>query len=147
MYYLDTSVLLAYTLAQSAEPERYEASRRLIERLRVDPRPTVTSFYALHELFLFALEQAPTEEIGNSFGKAALVEVLSLPVRLLPLLSRSERTAHGRKFASLPDPSDVPHAISAYLSDCRVIVAYDDHFKRLPSPLIYKTPEDLLEEL
>jgi len=147
LYYLDTSVLLAYTLAQAAEPERYEASRRLIERLRADPRPTFTSFYALHEMFLFALEQAPTEEIGNSFGKAALIEVLSLPVRLLPLLSRSERTTHSRKFAALPDPSDAPHAISAYLSDCRVIVAYDDHFKRLPPPLTYRTPEDLLDEL
>ncbi len=147
MYYLDTSVLLAYTLAQAAEPERYEASRQLIDRLRADARPTVTSFYALHELFLFALEQAPTEEIGNSFGKAALVEVLSLPVRLLPLLSRSERTTHSRKFSALPDPSDVPHAISAYLSDCRVLVAYDDHFKKLPSPLTYRTPEEILEEL
>ncbi len=147
MYYLDTSVLLAYTLAQAAEPERHQATRQLLERLRRRQLAAITSFYALHELFLFALEQAPTEEIGNSFGKAALVEVLSLPIRLLPLLTRSERTAHVKKFSGLPDPSDIPHAISAYLSNCRVLIAYDDHFKRLPSPLSYKTPEDLLEEL
>jgi predicted nucleic acid-binding protein len=147
LYYLDTSVLLAYTLAQAAEPERAEAVRRLIERLTTDAREMVTSFYALHEVFLFALEQAPTDEIGNSFGKAALVEIVSLPIRLLPLLTRSERTTHSKKFSALPDPSDVPHAISAYLSNCRVVIAYDDHFKRLASPLIYKTPENLLEEL
>ncbi|MBI3994464.1 MAG: PIN domain-containing protein [Nitrospirae bacterium] len=147
MYYLDTSVLLAYTLAQAAEPERAEAVRQLIERLTTDDRGMVTSFYALHEVFLFALEQAPTDEIGNSFGKAALVEIVSLPIRLLPLLTRSERTTHSRKFSALPDPSDVPHAISAYLSNCRVVIAYDDHFKRLASPLIYKTPEKLFEEL
>ena len=147
MYYLDTSVLLTYTLAQAAEPERSDSVRRLIERLRADRRRMVTSFYALHEVFLFALEQAPTEEIGSSFGKAALVEILSLPIRLLPLLSRSERTTHTKKFSTLPDPSDVPHAISAYLSDCRFVIAYDDHFKKLASPLIYKTPEELLEEL
>lgn len=111
------------------------------------PYPAVTSFYALHEVFLFALEQAPTEEIGNSFGKAALAEILSLPIRLLPLLSRSERTAHSKKFSLLQDPSDVPHAVSAYLSNCRVVIAYDDHFKKLPPPLSYKTPEEILEEL
>ncbi|HEY5595102.1 MAG TPA: PIN domain-containing protein [Nitrospiria bacterium] len=147
MYYLDTSVLLAYTLAQAAELERSDAVRRLIERLTTDAQGMVTSFYALHEVFLFALDQAPTDEIGNSFGKAALVEILSLPIRLLPLLSRSERATYTKKFSALPDSSDVPHAISAYLSDCRVVIAYDDHFKRLASPLIYRTPEELLEEL
>jgi len=147
LYYLDTSVLLVYTLAQATEPQRYEASRHVMERLKARSHPIVTSFYSLHEVFLFALEHAPTEEAGNAFGKAALTEILSLPLRLLPLLSRSERTTHAKRFAVLPDPSDVPHAISAYLANCRVIIAYDDHFKRLPSPLIYRTPEDMLREL
>ncbi|MEW6058471.1 MAG: PIN domain-containing protein [Bdellovibrionota bacterium] len=144
MYYLDTSVLLAYTLAQAVEPQRYEATRRCINQLQAQPGSMVTSFYALHEVFLFALDQAPTEELGNTFGKTALTEILALPVRVLPLLSRTERTAHIKKFAALEDSTDVPHAISAYLSNCRVIVAYDEHFKKLPPLLSYRTPEQLL---
>jgi hypothetical protein len=107
----------------------------------------VTSFYALHEVFLFAMAHAPDPETGSRFGARALVEVLSLSIRLLPLLTRTERTQFGKRFKSLPDSSDVPHAVSAYVGGCRVLVAYDDHFKRLPPGMRYATPGQLVNEL
>jgi hypothetical protein len=64
-------VLLAYTLAQASEPERHQATRQLIERLRTHQLLAITSFYALHELFLFALEQAPNRRNRKFFWKGS----------------------------------------------------------------------------
>ena len=147
MYYLDTSVLLVHTLVQSAEPDRHRDVSRLLAAFHRHQIMPVTSFYALHEVFLFALAQAPDPETGNRFGTGALVEILSLPIRVLPLLTRTERTQHSKRFSNLPDSSDIPHAVAAYLGGCQVLVAYDDHFKRLPPSMRYLTPGQLVDEL
>lgn len=147
MYYLDTSVLLVHTLVQDAEPDRYRDVSRLLAAFQRQHIIPVTSFYALHEVFLFALTYAPDPETGNRFGIRALLEILSLPIRVLPLLTRTERTQHSKRFRNLPDASDIPHAVAGYLSGCRVLVAYDDHFKHLPASMRYVTPGQLVEEL
>jgi predicted nucleic acid-binding protein len=147
VYYLDTSVLLVHTLVQGAEPDRHRDVVRLLTAFHRRQIMPVTSFYALHEVFLFALAHAPDPEAGNRFGTGALVEILSLPIRVLPLLTRTERTQHGKRFSKLPDASDIPHAIAAYLGGCQAVVAYDDHFRRLPPSMRYVTPGQLVEEL
>jgi len=55
MHYLDTSVLLAYTLFQDIEKDRYVHVSKLFELMNERKIKTVTSFYALHELFMIAI--------------------------------------------------------------------------------------------
>ena len=54
-YYLDTSVLLVYTLASGKEIERYTFVTKLFDLIAKEKIKTTTSFYALHELYIFAL--------------------------------------------------------------------------------------------
>lgn len=145
MLYLDTSVLLVYTLARSSEPHRFRTVQRLFGRISEGAASAATSFYALHEVALFALDNAPDSESGYAYGRAALSEILALPIRIVPLLSRADRRQHGRRFESLiRDPSDVPHAICCFLAGCDVLLAYDDHFRPLVNNPRYLTPEAFL---
>ena len=104
-----------------------------------------TSFYALHEVYLFALDHAPDIEIGGNFGKKAIQAILSTKMYVTPLLTRIERKIHARLFQSLSDASDLPHVISAKLWGCTGIIAYDEHFRSVTDILEYKTPQEVLE--
>ena len=143
-YYLDTSVLLVYTLACDKEIDRYTAVHKLFALIQTGAIKAITSFYALHEVYLFALENAPEFEIGAQYGKEALNLILSSHVQLTPLLSRMERLVNARFFKKLPDSTDLPHAISAKLYGCEVIVAYDEHFRAISDVLQYQTPEEVM---
>lgn len=144
MVYLDTSVLLAYTLTQAVEPQRHRATEKLVNRLRDGSVQAATSFYALHEVYLFALDTGPDFPTGSAYGKAALEHILALPVRILPSVSRVERAMYGRKFRALRDASDLPHAIVAAVYDCDAIVTYDTHFRTIAHLIPCTTPEEFL---
>lgn len=144
MVYLDTSVLLVYTLTQAVETERVPAIEALFRQITTGSVLGATSFYALQELHIFAIENAPNFPTGAVFGKAALEKILALPLLILPLVSRTERKVHAPKFTALRDASDLPHAIAAAVYGCDTIVAYDDHFRAISHILPYKTPEDFL---
>lgn len=143
MIYLETTVLIAYTLTKLLEAERYAHTAALMTRINQGQMTAVTSFYALHEVFIFALKNAPDPATGQEVGKQALLEILQTRVGLLPMITREERIVHTRLFAQLQDPSDVAHAISAYLSGCQILISYDHHFRDLPSLLMWKKPEEL----
>jgi len=142
--YLDTSVLLVYTLTQSIEVERFRTVHRLFSQIASGAISATTSFYALYEVYVFALENSPSLEMGYKFGKLALERILASPLRILPFASRTERSRLGRRFSLLRDPSDIPHAVAAYLAKCEAIVAYDDHYKAITHILPYKTPAEYL---
>ncbi len=142
MLYIDTSVLLVYTLTQAVETERYPATEAFFRRIAEGSIHAATSFYALHELYLFALENAPDFPTGAVFGKTALQKVLSLPLQVLPFVSRVERALHARKLKALRDMSDLPHAVVALVYHCEAIVAYDTHFKAIAKVIPYRRPED-----
>lgn len=144
MLYLDTSVLLVYTLTQAVEKSRYEATVSFFAQLRKGLFTGATSFHALHEVFLFALANAPDISTGSAYGKAALAAILALPIQVLPFVSRLERSLHSRKFRALGDPADVPHAVSAWVSQCEAIVRYDTHFRAIAHIIPCRAPEDLL---
>lgn len=103
MLYLDTSVLLVYTLTQAIEKSRYEATASFFAQLRQGLFTGATSFHALHEMYLFALANAPDVSTGSAYGKAALEAIPALPIQVLPLVSRLERSLHSRKFRALRD--------------------------------------------
>ena len=144
MLYIDTSVLLVYTLTQSIKIERFQITDKFFAKVLSGEITAATSFYALHELYIFALENAPDLKTGNAFGKSALVKILSTPVNIIPFVSRAEREVLTNKFIALKDPSDVPHAIAASAFGCDTIVAYDEHFRDIAHIIPYKTPEDYL---
>jgi len=142
LLYIDTSVLLVYTLTQSIEIERFQITDKLFTKIISGEITAATSFYALHELYIFALENAPDLETGYAFGKNALLKVFSTPIHILPFVSRMERKNLVEKFAGLRDLSDLPHAIAAFNSRCDAIVAYDEHFQAISHVIPYKKPED-----
>ena len=142
MLYIDTSVLLVYTLTQATEKNRYPDTERFFAKIIGGSLSAASSFYALHEVYIFALNNAPDFPTGAAFGKAALEKVFALPLQILPLLSRGERTRHAGKFTALRDSSDIPHAITALVYGCEAIVAYDDHFKAISDFIPYKSPGD-----
>lgn len=144
MLYIDTSVLLVYTLTQAVEKDRYPSTERFFAKIADRSLSGATSFYALHEIYVFAIDNAPDFSTGAAFGKAALERVLRFPLQVLPFVSRSERMRHARKFSALRDASDVPHAIAAYVYGCEAIVAYDEHFEAITDLIPHKRPEDYL---
>ena len=144
MIYIDTSVLLVYTLTESIEQERAKAVRRLFTKIDSGLVSAATSFYALHEVFVFALENAPDVDTGSAFGKAALQKILHVRLMILPFVTRMDRRRLAPRFSMLKDSTDLPHAISAYTTRCEAIVAYDEHFRAITSIIPYKTPNDYL---
>jgi hypothetical protein len=145
--YIDTSVLLPWTLTRGIELQRAAATDELFAQLTARTIAGATSFYALHEVYLFALDNAPEFAVGAEYGKAALQKILSLPLRLLPLISRIERTLYGRRFRALRDATDLPHAIVAAVYECEALVSYDYHFRAISHELPFRTPEDVLREI
>ncbi len=147
LFYLDTSVLLVYTLASGKEPDRYAAVEQLFLHIDSARVTAMTSFYALHELYLFALEHAPDFEIGTAYGKDAMGRILTTKVQVTPLLSRMERKINERLFRKLPDATDIPHAVSAKIWGCQGIIAYDEHFDAITDVLEHVTPEQLVVQI
>lgn len=144
MLYVDTSVLLVYTLTQTVERERYGPTADFFARVASGSLTAATSFYALHVVHVFALDNAPDFSAGAAYGRAALVQILSLPLQLFPLVSRIERRRHAPRFAALRDSSDLPHAIAAAVHGCEAIVTYDSHFDAVAAILPCRRPEDFV---
>ncbi len=142
MIYVETTVLIIYTLARHSEVGRYTHVAKLFQRIDTEEVEAVTSFYALHEMFLFALRNAPDPATGAQAGKEALLEILKTKIRLTPLPTREERILHSHTFSALSDASDVSHAISAFLAGCDTIVSYDQHFDEIASILPRRLPEE-----
>ena len=142
MLYIDTSVLLVYTLTQAVERARYRYTEKFFAKVIEGSLSVATSFYALHELYIFAIDNAPNFHMGTGYGKAALEKILALPLQILPLVTRGERTRHIRMFSALRDASDIPHAIAALVYGCDAIVAYDEHFTAISRIIPHTQPED-----
>ena len=141
MLYVDTSVLLVYTLTQAVERARYQHTEKFFAKVSDGSLSVATSFYALHEVYVFAIDNAPNFQRGAAYGKAALEKILALPLQILPLVTRGERTRHARMFSALRDASDVPHAIVAFVYGCDAIVAYDEHFEGITDIIPYTQPK------
>ena len=145
MIYLDTTILVTFAFAKHAAPQRHRQAAELIARISTGTVQAVTSFYALHELFVFAIRNlAPDTAAGSELGKQGLVEILQTKVKVLPMLTRQERTLNQHIFRAFKDSSDVSHAISAHLAGCQALVSFDAHFKSLPPDLPWKTPDEIL---
>lgn len=147
MIYLDTSVLLAFTLTRTLEPNRYQASARLFDLISTEQVKAATSFYALHELLVIAISNTqPDWETGSELARQALLAVLQAGTLPLPLPQREDKIIKARLFSALQDATDLPHALSAHTVGCTAIVAYDEHFRAISDVIPYRTPEQFLAE-
>jgi len=145
--YLDTSVLLAFTLARKMEPARFEAVSKLFQLIDRGVVKAVTSFYALHELLVIAITRTePDWEAGSEFARQALLALLNTRLLYVPIPRREEKLLRAKLFSALRDPTDLPHAIAAHSAGCTAIVAYDDHFQAIADIIPYKTPDAIVAE-
>jgi len=148
MYYLDTSVLLAFTLMKNREHERHQAASALFGLIETSVIKGVTSFYALHELLIIALSNTePDWETGSELARQAFQTIFGTRLLYVPLPRREDKVIKARLFASLRDATDLPHAVAAHIAGCDTIVAYDEHFQDVGPRLVYRTPEEVLAEL
>jgi len=72
--------------------------------------------------------------------------LLANEVKLVPLLTRTERLVHRRRF-TIRDASDETHVIVALLQGCDALVAYDERFRDAANVMPYLRPEELLAQL
>ncbi len=140
--YLETSVIVVYCFGEKLEPERYNSVKALFDKINSEGIKGVVSFYSLHELFIFALENFPSN-ISRNIGKRALEELLKNGIEIIPLLNREQRIRYSPEI-NLNDASDVPHAILSLVEKCDCIVTYDSHFNSINTIIKIKRPEDLL---
>lgn len=143
--YLETTVLVVFCFGRELEPRRYETVEKLIERLEREELEAVVSFYSLHELYVFAIENIP-RDTSRLVAKKALLKILDTNVEISPLLDRKKRILYGREI-NMKDPSDVPHAISAIIEECDCLVTYDSHFRAVADKIPIKRPEDFSREV
>jgi hypothetical protein len=78
MLYIDNSVLLPYTLTQAVEEARYRSTEKLFARIRDGVLSAAASRCALHEIYVFVLDNASDFTEGADYGKAALEKILAL---------------------------------------------------------------------
>jgi predicted nucleic acid-binding protein len=147
MLYLDTSVLLAYTLTKTMEPLRFQVTSEMFKLVNQRVIKAVTSFYALHELLVIAISNTePDWEIGSELAREALSTILSSRLLYVPIPRREDKVLKARLFSALRDATDVPHAIAAHTASCTTIVAYDEHFRAIEAIIPYKTPDEIVAE-
>lgn len=124
------------------EPERYKSVKALFDKINSQEITGVVSFYSLHELFIFAIENF-SQDISRSIGKKALEEILKNRVEIIPLLNREQRIRYSSSI-KLNDASDIPHAILALMEKCDCIVTYDAHFDDINTVIKINQPEELI---
>ena len=142
--YLETTVVIVWLFGSEREPERFRAANQLFRLLGSDKIQGVISMYTLQEIYAFCEANFPQGE-AREVAKLAIRRLLETEVELVPLLDRRTRTLESRRF-QLPDRSDQPHAIAAWVNHCEALLTYDAHFQAVSQQLRVLSPEEWLEE-
>ena len=85
--YIDTSVVVAKLFGQEAEPSRHTASSKVFKLINAKKVIGVISFYVLHEIYWFCMDNFRAEEAREK-ARLALLDLLEIKIELAPLLSR-----------------------------------------------------------
>lgn len=142
--YIDTSVVVAKLFGQKVAPSRHTAASEVFEFMRARKVIGVISFYTLHEIYWFCMDNFSAEE-SREKARLALLNVLEIEVELVPLLAREDRIYYRRRFP-IRDSSDQAHAISAFVNNCDAIVAYDERFQDTSHVIEYLKPEEFIAQ-
>lgn len=140
--YVDTSVATVWLFGEEREPARYPATEELFRLIEAGDIQGLISMYTLQEVYAFCEGNFPPDEV-RATAKLALRALLLTELEIAPLLRRTERLLHQRRFP-LSDASDQPHAIVAYLNNCQAIITYDEHFGEISQVISAYTPEEFL---
>ena len=141
--YLDTSVINVHLFGglSAVDAERFPPVEKLFELMNTRKTSAVISLYSIQEIFGFC--KIVFSEDAGRISRISLSALFSEEFELAGLLTREERLRH-RMLFRLPDPSDQPHAVSAYLNKCDAIVTYDRHFQKIKDVIPVHTPEEII---
>ncbi|MCD6092834.1 MAG: type II toxin-antitoxin system VapC family toxin [Candidatus Aenigmarchaeota archaeon] len=143
--YLDTTVLAVFTYFKNIEKQRYESVLKLFEICKKNNIKLITSFYALHELFILPFNYFDKQK-ARKIGKEFIADVLKIEeMELIEFLSREKRLLYQKKFESIKDRTDIPHAISAFVERCDQIITYDSHFDKIADLIEVSSPEKFIK--
>ena len=145
LVYLDSTVLIALLYGETIEPARFEQCRRLRTAIHDGLTGAVVSFYALPELFDYVERHQPTDEV-NAVFRLSLVELLSLPIIIMPFLDRGDLNQL-RQQIKIADPDDARHVAAALNRKCDAIIAFDHHFAQVANIIPTYTPAEFLATL
>ncbi len=140
--YLDTTVVNINLFGIKKDPKRYSDVLALFNRLNNQEFKGLISLYTFQEIYAFCEDNFPLEYV-KKIVKLSFQELLKNELEIIPLLKRSERLLHQRKFR-ISDLSDQPHVILAYLNGCDAIITYDEHFRDVEFLIKVYTPEEFL---
>ena len=143
--YLDSSVLIAFLYEEEDQPEKFQQAQRLFSAIREERLAGVVSFYALPELYGHVKENHPTGEINPVF-RLSLVDLLSIPIVVMPFLERSEFNVLHQKF-TISDSQDARHVASALANKCDALITFDNHFRQVSNLIPVFTPAEFLATL
>jgi predicted nucleic acid-binding protein len=142
--YLDTSVINIYLFGKysTVKAERFLAVSKLFEIINSKRMRAIVSLYSIQEIYSFCKRIFSPDNIGH-ISRVSLSALFENEFELAGLLSREERLLNRTKF-NIDDPSDQPHAISAFLNKCDAIITYDKHFQKISDILSIYTPEEVI---
>lgn len=143
--YLDTSVVNAFLFGETKEKIRYLHSSKMFEFIELGKITGIISFYTLHEVYWFCLDNFPQNKAKEK-ARIALLSLLKRKLEIVPLLYRKDKIYYKNRFP-IRDSSDQVHAISAFINKCDVLSAYDNHYKDISNIIRYLQSEELLEIL
>jgi predicted nucleic acid-binding protein len=138
--YLDTSVLTVYLFGRDKEPNRYSHTVRLFDEIDAGQADGLISLYALQEIFAFCQDNFSEEDI-EEITDLAFRHLFQNRLRVCGMLTRQQKVLNARRFL-IEDPSDLPHAIVAYLQKCDALVTYDRHFDSIADRLTVVDPQE-----
>jgi len=141
--YLDTTAINSFLFGIEKEPDRYSEVAEILNLLKQGQLIIVISYYTLLELYWFCMDNFPEKE-SKERARKALVEVLSYPVELVPLLNREDKLRLIPKFP-MSDASDIPHAMMSYVHNCKYIVSYDSHFEEVADVVEFLKPKGFMD--
>jgi predicted nucleic acid-binding protein len=140
--YLDASVLIAYLYGEIHVPERFVPTYQLFTAIEEQRLEAVVTFYALQELHAFIKNRWLPSDVNEAF-RAALLELVRLPLIVIPYVERTQLNLWRRRF-DIKDSSDVFHVVAALVNDCDALVAFDRHFLSVADLIPAYTPEEFL---
>ena len=109
----NTSAVVAFLFGQKVAFQQHTAAAKLFELISARKVIGVISFYALHEIYWFCIDNFGAE-VAKEKARLAILDLLGIETELAPLLSREDRIYYRRRFP-IRDSSDHAHAISAFV--------------------------------
>ena len=142
--YIETSSLIIFLFGKEKESIKYQEIFSLFKIFKSKNVDVIISFYTLHEIFNFCVDNFPLK-LRDEVIRLAFLKLFSTKIIIKPLLKREERIVHKNKFV-MEDSTDQVHVITAFVNGCDVIITYDSHFKAVKQFVNSYTPSEFIDK-